>query len=241
MKILGLVTAKSNSKRVPYKNKIPLAKKPLYKWTTDFLESVKDEFEALAFSSDRPEVFPLEPDIWTPIVRPMTLCEDCSPHVLSVKHALSQLERDGDVTFDYVILFQPTTPLRNSDELYSMIHMLNEHKPMVGKTYYIDENISLSYLEGAKGWKDGYADASGDGVLIRSGSMYAYSRHYLMGSSIQEDYDTVYVSVPKYRGYNINNSEDFAIVEAFVKRYKWKQQRFDSKTTPKSKRKTSLK
>lgn len=234
MKILGLVTAKSNSKRVPYKNKKLLGKKPLYKWTTDYLESVKQEFDLLVFSSDRPEAFLLNKDIWATIARPTILCEDCSPHVLSVRHALNSVEKysSDDKPYDYVILFQPTNPLRDKHDLYMMLTMLHENRPMVGKTYYIDENLRMSYIEAASGWKEGYADASGDGVLIRSGSMYAYSRQYLMGNNLEKDYDSVYVSIPKHRGYNINDMEDFAIVEAFIKEYKCK--------SPKSSRKVTL-
>ena len=227
MRLLGLVTAKSNSKRVPYKNKVILGKKPLYKWTTDFLESVKQEFELLAFSSDRPEAFILDRTIWATINRPTILCEDCSPHILSVQHALNSVERKdaSEAPYDYVILFQPTNPLMDKHDLYMMLTMLHEKRPVVGKTYYIDENLRMSYIEAASGWKEGFSDESGNGVLIRSGSMYAYSRKFLMGADVGEDFDSVYVSIPKHRGYNINDEEDFGIVESFIKRYKCKSKR----------------
>lgn len=192
---------------------------------------MKQEFELLAFSSDKPEAFILDREIWATIARPTILCEDCSPHVLSVRHALNSVEKKQNTEYDYVILFQPTNPLRDKHDLFMMLTMLHENRPMVGKTYYIDTNLKMSYIEAASGWKEGYSDASGDGVLIRSGNMYAYSRQYLMGSDIPKDYDSVYVSIPKHRGYNINDAEDFDIVEAFIKRYKCKSTKSRSKQT----------
>jgi len=232
MKMLGLVTAKSNSQRVPYKNKVMLHGRPLYKWTTDYLESVRQEFDTLVFSSDKPEEFIIDPDRWVKVHRPSTLCEDCTPHVLSVQHALNIVEKHNNtgIPYDYVILFQPTNPLRDVHDLYTMLTMLHENRPMVGKTYYIDENLRMSYIEAASGWKEGYADASGSGVLIRSGNMYAYSRSYLLGGDRSfNDYDSVYVSIPKHRGYNINDEEDFGIVESFIKRYKCKSRKSPQK------------
>jgi CMP-N-acetylneuraminic acid synthetase len=224
MKLLALVTAKANSKRVPYKNKMDIGGKPLYKWTTDYLESISNEFSMMAFSSDKPESFVIDHSKWRIIHRPSILCEDCTPHVLSVQHALNEAEKHVDYPFDYAILFQPTNPLREKEDFYNMLSMLDASKPMIGKTYYIDDNLNISYIEGVSGWKEGYLDASGDGVLVRSGNMYAYSRQYLMGhnSNANFEIDSVYVCIPKFRGYNINNAQDFAIVETFMRLYKYK-------------------
>lgn len=219
MKILALITAKSASKRVPNKNKKIIGGKALYKWTVDYLLSLKHEFEDIALSSDRPDEF-VVPGSIAKIIRPKILCEDCSPHVLSVRHALNKMEAKLNKEYDYVILFQPTNPIRDKDDLYAMLAMLQENKPMLGKTYYIDENLHSSYIEGVRGWIEGYLDRSGNGVLIRSGSMYAYARRYLIDTGIPRDeLDTVYVPIPKYRGYNLNNIEDFAIVQTFMEHY----------------------
>jgi hypothetical protein len=87
----------------------------------------------------------------------------------------------------------------------------------LGKTYYVDENINPSYIEQAIKWDD---TTESEGVIVRSGNMYAYSRQYLTCTDLHRvDLESFYTMIPKHRGYNINNKEDFTIVEAFMERY----------------------
>ena len=216
MRILALVTAKSYSTRVANKSRKLIMGKPLYKWTIDFLVRNKRWFDAIAFSSDAPELFTLIPEKILKITRPKSLCEDNIPHVLSVKHGLLQSEHHYGIDFDYVILFQPTNPFRTETDLMMMINFIEKYTPMIGKTYYVDDNIQPGYILGATFDNE----INEKGIVIRSGSMYCYARKYLMGGHMHDDYGSVYVTVPKRRGYNINNEEDFTIVESFMKEYK---------------------
>lgn len=212
MRVLALVTAKSYSTRVEGKNLKNLMGKPLYKWTIDFLLRNKRWFDTVAFSTDDPSKFVIPQNV-NIITRPKQLCEDSIPHVMSVKHGLLQIESKFGLEFDYVLLFQPTNPFRSEEELINMITLLEKHKPSLAKTYYVDDNIQPGYVVGASF----DPEINEKGVVIRSGSMYAYSRRYLMGAYMTDAPDTVYVTVPKRRGYNINTEEDFTIVEALMK------------------------
>lgn len=216
MKILALVTAKSTSVRVRSKNKKLIGGKPLYQWTTDFLKAQKKYFEDIVFSSDAPVFFDL-PDCIHSLKRPKALCEDKTPHVMSVRHALLHAEKKYEKEYDYVVLFQPTNPIRHRSDLVTFIRMMEDSGYALGKTYYVDDNINPSYIEQATKWDE---SAEPEGVIIRSGNMYAYSRKYLNLADYQHvDLDRFYTLIPKHRGYNINNKEDFAIVEAFMKEY----------------------
>lgn len=215
MKILAVVTAKSTSKRVRGKNKKLLAGKPLYKWTTDFLMENEAYFEDIVFSTDSPRAFDVKPI--HVMKRPKPLCEDKMPHVMSVRHALLHMEKKFNKIYDYAVLFQPTNPLRDWRDLGMFVKMMEEYQYMLGNTYYLDDNLSPGYIEQALKWGDG---AETEGVVVRSGSMYAYSRKYLVVTDINKiDLDRFYVMIPKHRGYNINNKEDFAVVEAFIKEH----------------------
>ena len=212
MRILALVTAKSHSTRVPGKSFKPIMGKSLYKWTIDFLVRNKRWFDAVAFSSDEPDKFSIPNNI-TIITRPKQLCEDNIPHVMSVKHGLLHMENKFGMEFDYVLLFQPTNPFRAEMELITMVTMLKDKLPSLGKTYYVDDNIQPGYVVGATF----DPEINEKGLVVRSGSMYAYSRKYLMGPYMESSPDIVYVTVPKRRGYNINTEEDFVIVESLMK------------------------
>lgn len=216
MRILALITAKSQSTRVENKNMKMIMGKPLYKWTVDFLMRNKRWFDVIAFSSDDPGRFNI-PTNMIQITRPMSLCADNMPHVISVKHGLLHVEKQIGIEFDYVVLLQPTNPIRTQEDISRMINMLEASKPQMLRTYYIDDNLNQEYIIGAK-----YEpDLDSNKVLVRSGLFYAYHRSFLMGISYNVSLpDAVFMLVPKHRGYNINNEEDFIIVESLMKAYK---------------------
>jgi CMP-N-acetylneuraminic acid synthetase len=217
MKILALITAKSTSLRVRGKNRKIIGGKPLYTWTTDFLMKHKKFFEDICFSTDVPAAFDV-PGYIHKIKRPGTLCEDKTPHVMSVRHALLRMESRLNKEYDYVVLFQPTNPLRDKKDLVTFLTMMHDSGCELGKSYYVDENINPSYIEQAIKWDE---STEPEGIIVRSGNMYAYSRKYLVVNELSKlDLESFYVIVPKHRGYNINNSEDFDVVEAFMRRYK---------------------
>jgi CMP-N-acetylneuraminic acid synthetase len=193
-----------------------LGGKPLYKWTVDFLVANKKYFEDIVFSSDSPLFFDLPKGVKT-LKRPKPLCEDKMPHVMSVRHALLHMEKSEGKEYDYVMLFQPTNPLRHRNDLKQFIETMTAAKMPLGKTYYVDENINPSYIEQATMWEE---ETEPNGVIIRSGNMYSYSRQFLLANTIEQvNLSSFYIMVPKHRGYNINNRDDFDIVDAFIRRY----------------------
>ncbi len=202
MNILGLITAKVDSARVPHKNFIRIAGKPLYKWTTDFLSENQDCFTALAFSSDEPDKFDVPFNFFT-IKRPPNLCIESASHRSVVIHALDYIGHYFE-EFDYVMLFQPTNPFRRKIDLYEMMVKMKKSIDLTsGHMYYLDNNLRAEYIYGMN---------AGCDVMVRSGYIYMYSVPYLR--RYVDDYGTIILSIPKWRGYNINTKEDFYVAEA---------------------------
>lgn len=215
MKVLALITAKSTSNRVAYKNKMPLYGKPLYRWTTDFVAHNHIFFEDCAFSSDRPQDY--RP--WSNIKglwRPPYYLEDTTPHIESVQHGLETMEGHTGKTYDLVMLFQPTNPFRTKKVLYHAKgladHFLGKtDAPYFSRCVYKDDNLSKSYFTGCT-WDEKEVDRS---PIVKSGALYCYSREYLKdpdGGCTERR-----MFVPKQVGYNINDALDMCVVEAFMK------------------------
>ena len=204
MNILGLVTAKSHSGRVPYKNFQFIAGKQLFRWTTDFLSENQDCFTALAFSSDEPDIFDVPHNIHK-IQRPPNLCVEDVEHKDIMVHALDQIEYCLDKKMDYIVLFQPTNPFRIKSDLRKLIVMAEQHKPTHSFMYYVDDNLKGEQIRGC-------SSLGNLPPMIRSGNMYLYSREYLYGTTGEEKLVTL--KIPKWRGYNINTKEDFYVAEA---------------------------
>lgn len=213
MKILALVTAKSTSSRIAFKNKAVIHGKPLYKWTTDFIENHYDFFEDFVFSTDNIGAFNVQ---WLNIKRGEYLIADTTPHLFSVVHALNKCEKVFQKTYDMVYLFQPTNPIRNEKLLYHAAAVSEYHKdhskPFRANCLYVDDNLPKKYIHGA--W---FGKKAGN-AIIRSGLLYVYNRAYLVGDELTHmDTPEIHMMVPKEFGYNIDVPMDIRIVETFMK------------------------
>ena len=112
--ILALIPARGGSKRVSNKNLRLMGGKPLIAWT--IVEAQKSRYiDRLILSSEDQEILAVARE-WgceTPFVRPVELAQDHSSGVDPVLHALEVLPEK----FDYVLLLQPTSPLRLASDI----------------------------------------------------------------------------------------------------------------------------
>ncbi len=120
-KILGLIPARGGSVAVPEKNIYPLNGKPLISYTIDsaqksmlldalYCSTNDDKIAAVATSGTDCRV----------IRRPDALCTDTSKTIDCVLHALNELSAGGE-HFDYVMILQPTSPLRRTEDIDACI------------------------------------------------------------------------------------------------------------------------
>jgi CMP-N-acetylneuraminic acid synthetase len=206
MKIAALITAKSQSVRVPGKNFKCLGGIPLYRWTTDFLLANSDLFSCIAFSSDDPDKFAI-PSTFMPIQRPPSLCQENASHMEVVRDSATALTMSGE-DFNYLMLFQPTNPIRSRDHIIDAIDTMSDDKYEKLSCRYMDYNMSLGYIDEYTGR---YPSLS---PHVRSGNFYMYSDKSLYNSALNFEFRLM---IPKRYGYNINVKEDFGIVESLMK------------------------
>lgn len=123
-KILAIIPARGGSKRLPKKNTLSLCGKPLISWTIE--EALKSKYITKTIvSSDDNEILNIAKKYGSEIIkRPSQLASDTSTSFDVIEHTiLSQNEN-----FDYVILLQPTSPLRTSKHIDEAIDLLFEKK-----------------------------------------------------------------------------------------------------------------
>lgn len=116
--VLALVTARGGSKGIPRKNIVPLVGKPLIAWTIEAARNSRS-VDRIVVSTDDPEIAEVCRVLGAevPFLRPEELARDDSPHMDVVIHAVNWLEAQEAYTPDYVLLLQPTSPLRISDDI----------------------------------------------------------------------------------------------------------------------------
>lgn len=122
MRTLALIPARAGSKGVPGKNIRTLAGKPLIAWTIEAALASR-HIDRVVVSSDGADILAAARD-WgaeTPFVRPTELARDDTPGIDVVLHALAQLPG-----FDWVVLLQPTSPLRLAADIDAAIETCRE-------------------------------------------------------------------------------------------------------------------
>ena len=159
-KTLSIIPARGGSKRLPQKNILELAGKPLIGWTID-AAIASDNVDRVIVSTECPEVASIAMELGAevPFYRPTSLAQDETTTIEVVLHLLQELAKVGEF-YDYVLLLQPTSPLRttydidrackqlmNSEHAESIISVcLAEHHPLWSNTLPLDKSLS-SFLD----------------------------------------------------------------------------------------------
>ena len=109
-KFVSVILARGGSKGIPNKNLTIVNKKPLLHWTIEASQNSKYISDTFV-SSDSPEIliFAEKSSIRT-IKRPSYLASDKSSSADALEHAVLEIKKD--LKPDFIILLQPTSPLR---------------------------------------------------------------------------------------------------------------------------------
>ena len=124
IKILAIVPARGGSKRLPGKNIKVLNGKPLIQWTIESALGI-DDISRVMVSTDSQEIadIALQSGAEVPFLRPKELATDTSSSSVVIEHALNYYKSQGEI-FDYVLLLQPTSPMRNKKHNEQAIALL---------------------------------------------------------------------------------------------------------------------
>ena len=125
-KYLGVILARGGSKRVPRKNLRNLNGKPLVVHT--ILSALKCHYlDEVIVSSDDRKILEISKKYGAKIIkRPKSLAKDKTKSSDALKHVLEKT-----LNFDFVVLLQPTSPLRNEKHIFEAINLLEKKKQML--------------------------------------------------------------------------------------------------------------
>ena len=149
-RILGLVTARGGSKRLPGKNLLPFNGKPLISWT--ILAGLKSKYiDDLIVSTDNNEIAHAskKDGAAVPFLRPKRLAQDETSSIEVIFHTLKKMA-ELKVIYDYVFLLQPTSPLRSSDIIDNAIESLFKRNA--------DSVIGVTKVNHPKEWINGLGE-----------------------------------------------------------------------------------
>lgn len=140
-KFLAIIPARGGSKRLPRKNILDLCGKPLIAYTVEV--ALKSKYiDKVVVTSDDEEILQISKEFGAEAIkRPDYLASDSATTFDAIKHTIDSLEK-----YEYIVLLQATSPLRNSKHIDEAIELLEEKKA--------DAVVSVCEMEHSPLWSN---------------------------------------------------------------------------------------
>jgi len=227
-RFLGLILARGGSKRLPRKNILPLAGKPLLAWTVEAAQAAR-HLDRVVLSTDDIEIADVGRQFGAevPFTRPSELASDTATSLNVILHALRTLAEQGE-PYDYVVLLQPTSPLRSAADIDAAIELLltkeadavisvceTDHPPEWSNT--LPDSLSMAgfYRPGIRSTRSQDLPKS----YRLNGAVYVYScRRLLQSGSLEMDDNSYAYIMPRERSVDIDSAIDFEIAQLLLRR-----------------------
>jgi CMP-N,N'-diacetyllegionaminic acid synthase len=221
-RVLALITARGGSKGVHQKNLRHLGGKSLLQWTVDAANS-SHYIDRLILSSDDQKIIESAEAIGceAPFVRPAILASDDASSVDVAIHALGQLSQD----YDYLVLLQPTSPLRSTQDIDECIRICAESEANSCASvcqsptpptwmYTIDDNRMMSPLRELR--PQSTRRQIQPTAYFCNGAVYVVKVDWFRDAKCFIDRQTIAYVMPRERSMDIDTEADFHIAESML-------------------------
>ena len=225
MRNLAVILARSGSKGLKDKNIKELNGKPLMAYTIEAAVA-SGKYDTVHVSTDSERYAQIARDFGAdvPFLRSADLAGDRASSWDALRAVVKEYENRGK-TFDTVTLLQPTSPLRNADDIRGAFEIFEEkqadsvvsvceveHSPLLCNV--LDDSLSM----------DGFIDMSKVGrrqelsTYYRiNGAIYIQKTKFLMeGASVYGEKSYAYI-MDKRKSIDIDDEYDFMIAESLMK------------------------
>ena len=133
MKNLIIIPARAGSKRILNKNLVKIKKKPLLYYSLMSAKKIKKKFKnsKIITVTDSKKIQNFSNRYVKNefnYIRPKKLSRDKTKTIDTVKHLINFLSKNKKITFDYIILLQPTSPIRNENDIIKALKKINKNK-----------------------------------------------------------------------------------------------------------------
>lgn len=226
--ILGIIPARSGSKRIPGKNLRMLNGKPLLHYALD-AASQSNLLSKIVVSSDSEEILASAtshlPSIEA-IKRSPEISKDDSLAIEYVKHCMGMVLNQNKISYDIFVIIQPTSPFTLGLDIDATIQkLLDTHaKSAVSvvevkhdihpSKFKIIRNSMLHPLYSLENNKTAAHEL--DKVYVRNGSVYVTRKEQIEQGLLLADPCVAYI-MPHLRSIDINDEIDFSFAEFLIK------------------------
>ena len=217
--------ARGGSKSIKNKNVIKINKKPLILYTLD--TAIKSKYlDRIIVSTDSEYIKRVCKDFDVPFLRPKKLAKDYSLTSEAIFHAIDFLTKKNEFDYDYIMLLQPTSPLRSSRDIDmsinklinskfdSLISVVNVGANHPSRMYEIEKN-KLKPIFGEK--ISMMPRQKLKNIYIRNGSIYLTSVNSFKKNKSFISKNNMPYEMPLERSVNIDIKKDLITFKQYLK------------------------
>lgn len=220
-RVLAIIPARGGSKGLPRKNIINLAGEPLISWTIKASLDSKYITKTIV-SSDSDEILEVAKKYGSYILkRPDEFATDISSSEVVVKHLIESMEEK----FDYIILLQPTSPLRDTTDINSAFEKFFSFNAtaLISVSEY-DNKILKAFRENEFGYIEGISNNKYPFMrrqdlpktYMSNGAIYIVKvEEFLKNNSFFTD-KTISFVMNEIKSFDIDVQEDLEKVEKYI-------------------------
>jgi CMP-N,N'-diacetyllegionaminic acid synthase len=227
--IIAIIPARGGSKGLPGKNIKELCGKPLIAWSIEAGLGSRYLDEVMV-TTDSEEIARIARSFGAsvPFIRPAELANDTATSIDVIRHTLNFYENELHKKFDYIVLLEPTSPLREKEDVDKAIEQLLETPratSVVGICKTESQNPAFLVKKSPNNFLTGYENKNMtvlrrqdiSEVYFFEGSVYVSHTDTLLSKNTFYHESTLGYEFPKWKSIEIDDIDDFIMVEALMK------------------------
>ncbi|MDO8619769.1 MAG: acylneuraminate cytidylyltransferase family protein [bacterium] len=229
MHILAIIPARGGSKGIVNKNIRAFAGKPLLAHTIDTAQGSR-KINRIVVSTDSKKIADVAKKYGAevPFLRPPEFSGDSAKVADAITHLLFKMREDEGYVPDYIVLLQPTSPLRATADIDSAIDLLLKRKAPAVVSVCRTEQLLF-----AKDKEDTLVLMSDETFLASSNRQELKDTYKLDGSMVYALRTDVFLKeksflptgvigyeIPRWRAIDIDEPQDFLVGELIFKNRK---------------------
>lgn len=225
MKILAIIPARGESKRLPGKNIKLLNGKPLVYYPIEL--AIQAEQKGLIIghvvSTDDEKIASVAKEAGGNVsfLRPSELASDDSNVVDTAIHAVHWWQDNHDEMIDSVLLLQPTSPLTTTGDIEKALghYIQQQAKCLISVCKAKRGQLSTVYREKGEYLEQVFTDSSrfSGKFFWRDGGIYIAQCDLLFDKKTFIDESPAFYEIPRLRSVNIDDMFDWVLAESLVK------------------------
>ncbi len=231
MKNLIIIPARAGSKRILNKNLVKIRKKPLLFYSLILAKKIKKKFKKSIIitltDSDKIQKFSnkfVKNEI--NYVRPKNMSGDKTETKDTVRHLINFLTKNTKINFEYIVLLQPTSPIRNEKDIIKALNIIKKNKKLksivsINKT--LESVNDLVYKNKSKAYSPkkiikNYKTVKEKNFFTINGNFYITDKQFFLKKHIFYNFEkeTLFYEIKKKYSLDIDDSFDLELAKKVI-------------------------